>query len=137
MWRNLRAAIDVVNGDAPSELPQRTALAAWQIVFFVVPVISTTFASISRMFATLGREALGWLFIDEAGQAAPQEAMGALWRSQRALVVGDPRQLEPVVTLPWTGQKRLCRQFRVGKHSGVTSALRCVMLSGHSQSLAG
>jgi hypothetical protein len=45
--------------------------------------------------------------------AAPQEAVGALWRSQRAVVVGDPRQLEPVVTLPWSGQKRLCRQFGV------------------------
>jgi AAA domain len=113
MWDNLRAAIDVVNGDAPPDLPQGAALAAWQIVFFVVPVISTTFASMSRMFAGLGREALGWLFIDEAGQAAPQEAVGALWRSQRAVVVGDPRQLEPVVTLPWSGQKRLCRQFGV------------------------
>ena len=113
MRRNLRAAIDVVNGDAPSELPQRTVLAAWQMIFFIVPVISTTFASMPRMFAALGREALGWLFIDEAGQAAPQEAAGALWRSQRAVVVGDPRQLEPVVTLPWSGQKRLCRQFGV------------------------
>jgi hypothetical protein len=113
MRRNLRAAIDVVNGDAPYELPQRTVVAAWQMVFFVVPVISTTFASMSRMFASLGREALGWLFIDEAGQAAPQAAVGALWRSQRAVVAGDPRQLEPVVTLPWSGQKRLCRQFGV------------------------
>jgi AAA domain len=113
MWHNLRAAIDVVNGDAPSELPQPTIVAAWQMVFFVVPVVSTTFASMSRMFAGLGRETLGWLFIDEAGQAAPQMAVGALWRSQRAVVVGDPRQLEPVITLPWSGQKRLCRQFGV------------------------
>jgi superfamily I DNA and/or RNA helicase len=65
------------------------------------------------MFAKLGREALGWLFIDEAGQAVPQAAVGALWRTQRAVVVGDPRQLEPFLTLPWTGQKRLCRQFDV------------------------
>lgn len=113
MRRSLRAAVDVVNGDAPSDLPERTVLAAWQIIFFVVPVISTTFASMSRMFAGLGRESLGWLFIDEAGQAAPQAAVGALWRSQRAVVVGDPRQLEPVVALPWSGQKRLCRQFSV------------------------
>lgn len=124
MWHNLRAAIDVVNGDAPSDLPQHKVVAAWRMIFFVVPVISTTFASMSRMFAALGREALGWLFIDEAGQAAPQVAVGALWRSQRAVVVGDPRQLEPVVTLPWSGQKRLCRQFGVDPQWAVSDKER-------------
>jgi hypothetical protein len=113
MWTNLRAVMDVVSGTAPSDLPEKTVLAAWQMLFFVVPVVSTTFASMSRMFAKLGREALGWLFVDEAGQAVPQAAVGALWRTRRAVIVGDPRQLEPVITLPWSGQKRLCGQFDV------------------------
>lgn len=112
-WTNLRAVMDVVSGTAPADLPEKTVLAAWQMLFFVVPVISTTFASMSRMFAKLGREALGWLFVDEAGQAVPQAAVGALWRTRRAVIVGDPRQLEPVLTLPWSGQKRLCGQFDV------------------------
>ncbi len=111
--RNLLAAMDVVSGAAPSDMRPAIKLAAWQMIFFVVPVISTTFASMSRMFTSLGRESLGWLFIDEAGQAAPQAAVGALWRSQRAVMVGDPLQLEPVVNLPWSGQKRLCRHFGV------------------------
>ncbi|WP_329433060.1 AAA domain-containing protein [Streptomyces sp. NBC_01280] len=110
---NLFAAMEVIKGSAPPDLPAETVLAAWQMLFLVVPVVSTTFASLSRMFDRLGRESLGWLLIDEAGQAAPQQAVGALWRSRRAVVVGDPLQLEPVVTLPMTGQKRLCRHFGV------------------------
>ncbi|MFC6013001.1 AAA domain-containing protein [Nocardia lasii] len=112
-WDNLRAAIDVVSGECPADLPDATVLAAWQMLFFVVPAISTTFASFPTMFAGLGRESVGWLCIDEAGQAAPQAAVGALWRSRRAVVVGDPRQLEPVVSLPWQGQRRLAHAFDV------------------------
>ncbi len=113
MRANLRAAMDVVKGTAPADLPASTVLAAWQMLFLVVPVVSTTFASVARMFQQLGSESLGWLLVDEAGQASPQEAVGALWRSRKAIVVGDPLQLEPVVTLPLTGQKRLSRHFGV------------------------
>jgi hypothetical protein len=111
--RCLSAAMEVVKGKAPADLPQEITLAAWQLLFMVVPVVSTTFASVSRMFSGLGPESLGWLLVDEAGQAPPQAVVGALWRAQRAVIVGDPLQLEPVVTLPRTGQARLRRQFDV------------------------
>lgn len=123
---SLNAALEVVGGKASADLPEEQARAAWQLFFLVVPVVSTTFASLDRMFPKLGRETLGWLFIDEAGQAAPQQAVGALWRCRRAVVVGDPLQLEPVVSLPGTAQQRLRRQFGVAEEwlPGLTSVQR-------------
>lgn len=70
-----------------------------QNLFLLVPVISTTFASVGNFLKDIKFPgALGTLIVDEAGQAPPQMAVGALYRSRRAVIVGDPRQVEPVVT---------------------------------------
>jgi hypothetical protein len=115
MTKNLRAAMDILQGAVPHDAPPEAVQAAWQSLFFVVPLVSTTFASFDRVFSHLDRETLGWLLIDEVGQATPQMAAGALWRARRAIVVGDPLQLEPVVTLPFTAQQALRRHFDVAE----------------------
>ena len=95
---NLRAALDVMKGRVLKEQQEPARRSLWASLFLVVPVISTTFASTTRLFGQLGREQLGWLLIDEAGQAVPQAAVGAIWRAKRAIVIGDPLQIQPVVT---------------------------------------
>lgn len=66
----------------------------------VIPVLSSTFASVGRFLKHAGNMSLGMLIIDESGQAMPQSALGALYRTRQAVVVGDPLQVEPVVTIP-------------------------------------
>ena len=109
----LDGAMDVVAGKTPPGLPGEAALAAWQALFLVVPVVSTTFASVSRLFGPLGAESLGWLLVDEAGQATPQNAVGALWRCRRAVVVGDPQQLEPITTIPFEAEQAIREHYGV------------------------
>lgn len=111
--QNLTAAMDVISGSVPRNVPATHVLAAWQTFFLAVPLISTTFDSLPRMFDRIGREDLGWLIVDEAGQARPQHVVGALWRAQRALVVGDPLQIEPVVTVALDVQNLLRKHFKV------------------------
>ncbi|MCL2253894.1 MAG: AAA domain-containing protein [Lachnospiraceae bacterium] len=76
-------------------------------LFFVVPVISTTFASVQSFLEGVKPGELGILVVDESGQATPQSALGALWRTQKAIVVGDPLQVEPIMNTPI----ELCQRF--------------------------
>ncbi|MFD0894725.1 hypothetical protein KBB96_05090 [Luteolibacter ambystomatis] len=85
----------------------------WATFFLVVPVVSTTFASMERMFAQVKPGAIGWLLVDEGGQATPQAAVGGLLRARRSVIVGDPLQIEPVVTLPNTLTEEICGQFGI------------------------
>lgn len=73
--------------------------ALFQTLFLLVPVISSTFASVGSLLKDVRQTGtVGMLVVDEAGQAQPQMALGALYRSRRAVIVGDPKQVEPVVT---------------------------------------
>lgn len=88
-------------------------LEAWQWINLAIPVVSTTFASFGRMFRNIQENALGNLFIDEAGQALPQASVGAIFRSKKVMVVGDPSQIKPVLTLDAAMLNLIARRYQV------------------------
>lgn len=92
---NLRSLTDVINGDFTYKDLYTESI--WQTLFLICPVVSTTFASLGKLFNGMGENSIGWLLIDEAGQATPQSPVGGLFRSKRAVFVGDPLQVQPVV----------------------------------------
>ncbi|VWC94377.1 DEAD/DEAH box helicase [Burkholderia lata] len=98
---NLGALMGAMQAGAFKENEKKALLPdLWATLFMVVPVVSTTFASVDRMLGDVPAESLGYLLIDEAGQATPQSAVGALMRVRKAIVVGDPLQIPPVIALP-------------------------------------
>lgn len=112
--KNVKAAI-IVWAQQDKYLEKKTVIeAAWNWINMTIPVISSTFASFSRMCKNLSAETLGHLFIDEAGQALPQAAVGAIYRSRHVMVVGDPLQIKPVLTLDSN------TLYMLAKHFGVT-----------------
>jgi hypothetical protein len=90
---------DVLRGKGLAPDKAQVLPSLWSTLFLVTPVVSTTFASVGRMLRPMPPESIGWLLIDEAGQAVPQAAAGALMRARRSAIVGDPLQIEPVVSL--------------------------------------
>ncbi|MFQ6323322.1 AAA domain-containing protein [Lactococcus garvieae] len=89
---------------------------AWQWINFSIPVISTTFASFGKMFRFLEKDSISNLFIDEAGQALPQASVGAILKSRKIMVVGDPSQIKPVLNLDSTMLALIARHHKVDEN---------------------
>uniref|UniRef100_A0A7C5V4Z3 DNA helicase n=1 Tax=Caldicellulosiruptor owensensis TaxID=55205 RepID=A0A7C5V4Z3_9FIRM len=95
---NLKKFIEYMKKN--ESLPAEKVKELWYTFFLIVPVVSTTLASLNNMFRDVNDEIIDWLIVDEAGQVLPQHFIGALLRSKRAIIVGDPLQIPPVVEIP-------------------------------------
>jgi len=108
LWCNKKTKLATM--DKPNMKFERDYL---QTLFFIIPAIGTTFASFARTFGAFGKDEIGWLLIDEAGQASLPSAVGALFRSKRAVIVGDPIQLLPINLLPNSLNQKFMRDLGV------------------------
>ncbi|WP_290139517.1 hypothetical protein [uncultured Dubosiella sp.] len=101
---------------------------AWHWINLTIPVISSTFASFGRMCRNIRKDTLGHLFIDEAGQALPQSAVGAIFRSEHVMVVGDPSQIKPVLTLDANVLYLIGKQYNVTeKHLSANASVQTLV----------
>lgn len=87
-------------GERMQDEDRKAAMPAMlQSIFLMTPVISTTFASAQSFLSDIEKSGvLGTLIVDESGQAQPQMSVGAMFRCRKSIIVGDPKQIEPVVT---------------------------------------
>ncbi|CAJ0780482.1 DEAD/DEAH box helicase [Ralstonia chuxiongensis] len=113
---NLFFINSILTGGRFAGVSREAIRSAWASLFMVVPVLSSTFASFARSFGSLGAGEIGWLLVDEAGQASPQGAVGALWRSRRAVLVGDPLQLQPIVNVSDAVLEHMRTRYGVETH---------------------
>ncbi len=89
-------------------------------LFLLTPLISVTLASFRFMFGKIRTKGVfGTLIVDEAGQSCPQFAVGALLRARRAFIVGDPKQLPPIVTEDVHIISLLVRRLMLGNNACV------------------
>lgn len=110
MAANLAIACDWLAG---KRVDGNLVAPALESLCLVVPVVSATFASFPRMFAKAPRESIGYVLVDEGGQAQAAHVACAVWRARRTVIVGDPLQLEPVVTVPEGIESELARHYGV------------------------
>ena len=99
--KNLSLALTMVAGKL-SPSPAR-ALDLWGTLALIVPVLSSTFSSFKRCFDTVPAGGLDWL------------------------VVGDPLQVEPVITLDRSVDERLLRRWGASpEHLSTATSLQVV-----------
>ncbi|MFW2567835.1 AAA domain-containing protein [Aliarcobacter butzleri] len=68
-------------------------------ISLVYPVMTSTLASSMSLLFTPKMDIYDFLIVDEAGMITPNLLFPLICKSKRAMVVGDPKQLEPIVTL--------------------------------------
>lgn len=90
----------VLTGDGEALLKLSTGGdAIYRDLSLIFPVISSSLQSIRNMLPILQPNSVKLALVDEAGTTLVHQLFPLLVRSQRAVVAGDPQQIEPIVNL--------------------------------------
>ncbi len=97
---NIRIYIGVLNRDWEIKRQfKRNWHSVYRDISLLFPVFLTTLQSMRRLFPSLHHGCIDQAIVDEAGQITPHQPFPLLVRSRRAMFLGDPWQLEPIVPL--------------------------------------
>jgi AAA domain len=98
--RALETYGSVLTGDGDALLKLETdSDAIYGDLSLIFPVISSSLQSIRNMLPILQPNSVKLALVDEAGTTLVHQLFPLLVRSQRAVVAGDPQQIEPIVNL--------------------------------------
>lgn len=116
------------------------ALKAWlihddnlKLFLSVFPIVFTT--NLSSCDLGTGKPFFDMVVMDEAGQCNATDALLALARGNRLLMVGDPKQLKPVIQLNPSANKRLMDKYKVPQtYNYLTNSILDMMLANDKSS---
>jgi AAA domain len=98
--RALESYGSVLTGDGDALLKLETdGDAIYRDLSLIFPVISSSLQSIRNMLPILQPNSVKLALVDEAGTTLVHQLFPLLVRSQRAVVAGDPQQIEPIINL--------------------------------------
>ncbi len=100
VMRALSTYGSVLMGDGDALLKLETdGDAIYRDLSLIFPVISSSLQSIRNMLPILHSNSVKLALVDEAGTTLVHQLFPLLVRSQRAVVAGDPQQIEPIINL--------------------------------------
>ncbi|MCL1802796.1 MAG: hypothetical protein FWG30_04030 [Eubacteriaceae bacterium] len=79
----------------------------------LAPSVCTAPNAIASAFSGVKEKVFGVAAILDAERYSPNECLGALWRSQSALVIGDPMQAAPEQNIPTELLHRFAEQYSI------------------------
>ncbi|XUP89390.1 hypothetical protein B6658_000185 [Campylobacter coli] len=81
--QNLEVLSDILENNNYRNLSENKIVEIWKSLFFIIPSISSTYASFGSCFKDIGHNQFGYLISDESGQSTITSAIGAIYRTKK------------------------------------------------------